>query len=91
MPKYDRDDWFEAERLHRAANEGDIAEMARLVASGYDVNLFDDLSRTPLHYAVEGEHYKAAEWLLKNGAAVNANEEELIGETPLCLDRKSVV
>lgn len=79
------DDWFEAERLHRAAAEGDIAEMERLVAVGYDVNVFDDLSFTPLHYAVDAEKYKAAAWLLKCGAKVNAHEEDRIGETALCI------
>jgi ankyrin repeat protein len=81
-----RDDWFEAERLHRAAAEGDLPEIQRLVAAGYDVNGFDaDLSRTPLHYSVEGEQYKAAQWLIEAGANVNAHEEEKIGETPLSL------
>jgi ankyrin repeat protein len=78
------DDWFEVERLHRAARDGDVKEMERLVAAHYDVNLFDDLSRAPLHYAVEGEHYKAAEWLLNHGACVNRYEDEKIGETALC-------
>lgn len=80
-----RDEWFEAEKLHRAAQSGDVQEMSSLVEAGFKVNEFDDLSRTPLHYAVEGEHYKAAQWLLEHGAEVNANEEELIGETALCL------
>ena len=84
MPRI-REDWFEAEKLHRAAQSGDVQEMARLVEAGFTVNEFDDLSRTPLHYAVEAEAYKAAQWLLEHGAEVNANQEELIGETPLCL------
>jgi ankyrin repeat protein len=79
-----REDWFEAEKLHRAAQEGDMAEMAALVNAGCKLSEFDDLSKTPLHYAVEGEHYKAAEWLLKMGAEVDAHQEELIGETALC-------
>ena len=49
------------------------------------LDVFDDLGRTPLHYAVEGEHYRAAEWLLQQGANVNANDEASIGETPLAL------
>ena len=79
-----RDDWFEAERLHRAAADGDVSLMASLVQSGYKVNEFDDLSRTPLHYAVDGQHYLAARWLLDNGADVNINDEKMIGETALC-------
>ncbi|WP_067272842.1 ankyrin repeat domain-containing protein [Mitsuaria sp. 7] len=81
---YSPDDWFEAERLHRAAHEGDITEMKRLIAQGYDVNLFDDLGNTPLHEAVRADRYRVAEWLLDHGASVNANEAERIGETPLC-------
>ncbi|WP_179958447.1 ankyrin repeat domain-containing protein [Chitinimonas arctica] len=77
------EDWFEAEQLHRAALDGDIGEMAKLVADGFDVNLFDDISRAPLHYAVEGEQYKAAQWLLDHGAEVNAHKKDMIGETPL--------
>jgi ankyrin repeat protein len=56
MPRDCSDDWFEAERLHRAAADGDVAQMESLVAAGSDINVFDELSRTPLHYAVEGEH-----------------------------------
>jgi ankyrin repeat protein len=78
------DDWYEQERLHRAADEGDLLEMKKLVSIGLDVNLFDDLARTPLHYAVQAGHYKAAQWLLDNKAGVNANDEKKIGETPLC-------
>ena len=80
-----RDDWYEAEQLHRAAQDGNIEEVARLVDEGFELNQFDDLSRTPLHYAVEGEHYSVAKWLLENGADVNANKEEKIGETALSL------
>jgi len=76
-------DWFEIERLHRAARDGDIEEMARLVASGSDMNLFDDISWTPLHYAVDNQRYKAAQWLLDHGSDVNAYEAEKIGETVL--------
>lgn len=79
-----RDDWFEAERLHRAAADGDVPQMASLVRTGFNVNEFDDLSRTPLHYAVEGEHYLAVQWLLDNGADVNISDEKMIGETALC-------
>ena len=89
MTAYDPEDFFEVERLHRAAADGDIVEMQRLVNSGYSLELFDDLGRAPLHYAVEGQHYKAVEWLLAAGASVNSHDEEHIGETPLCYAAQS--
>jgi ankyrin repeat protein len=85
MTTYNHDDWFEAERLHRAAEDGDMQEIERLILSGYDVNLFDDMGHTPLHRAVLGGQYKAVQQLLRQGANVNANDEATIGETPLAL------
>jgi len=82
-------DWFEAEKLHRAASDGSIAEMDRLVREGRDVSVFDGLSRGPLHYAVIGEHYKAVVWLLGQGADVNLHDAEHIGETPLSFAAQS--
>ncbi len=83
MARREPEDWFEAERLHRAASDGNIPEMDRLVREGRGVNVLDDISRGPLHYAVEGEHYNAAAWLLEHGADVNLHDAELIGETSL--------
>ncbi|MYN28442.1 ankyrin repeat domain-containing protein [Duganella levis] len=80
-----REDWFEAEQLHRAARDGNLSEISHLASEGFDIDAFDDLSRAPLHYAVEGDSYQAAQLLLELGANVNRHEEELIGETPLSL------
>ena len=79
-----REDWFDAEQLHRAAEAGDIIEMACLVDRGLDVNQYDDMSHTPLHCAVMGRQWKATKWLLEHGSNINANDEQKIGETPLC-------
>jgi len=79
------DDWFEQERLHSAAAEGDIAEMQRLVAAGYDLHKFDDLQYTRLHHAVPEDRYKAAEWLIEAGTDIDIHNPELIGDTPLGL------
>jgi ankyrin repeat protein len=77
-------DWFEREKLHFAADDGDLDKVKELVESGFDVNVFDKfLSFTPLHYAVKGEHFEVVKYLLSVGADVNAHEEERIGETPL--------
>jgi ankyrin repeat protein len=84
MPRL-REDWFTAEQLIRAAQAGDLLEVQRLAAAGFDINLMDELYRAALHYSVEAEHYKVAEWLIEHGANVNLREEEMIGETALCL------
>jgi len=78
------DEWFDREQLHFAASDGDLGRVKELVAQGYDVNLFDEeISLTPLHYAVRGEYFAVSKFLLENGANVNAHEEEKSGETPL--------
>ena len=85
MTTYPHEDWYEAERLHRAAEDGDLQEIERLILSGYDVNLFDDMGHTPIHRAVVGGQCKAVEVLLRQGAHINANDDATIGETPLAL------
>lgn len=60
-----------------------MAEVQKWLAAGYPVNRFDDLGRTPLHYAVEGEHGDVVDLLLRAGANVNAHDERVIGNTPL--------
>jgi len=78
------DDWYEKERLHRAAESGDIEEIKALLEQGLPINAFDeDLSRTPLHYAAIEGRIDAVRYLIEAGADVNAHEEEKIGETPL--------
>lgn len=78
------EDEYEKEKLHYAADDGDLNEVRKLLEEGYDINAFDDsLSFTPLHYAVISEHYKVASYLLDSGADINAHDEEHIGETPL--------
>lgn len=77
------DDWFEGERLHFAAQDGDFDEVRRLVSDGADVNVFDSLGKTPLHYAVEREWLEIAQYLIEQGADVNARHESSIGNTPL--------
>jgi ankyrin repeat protein len=77
------DDWFEREQLHFAAADGDIEKARGLIASGADLGHFDEIGCTPLHYAVENEHYAVAHLLLEAGANISAHNEERIGETPL--------
>lgn len=78
------DDWYEKERLHRAAKSGDVEEIKALLEQGLPINAFDKaLSRTPLHYAAIEGRIDAVRYLIDAGADVNAHEEEEIGETPL--------
>jgi ankyrin repeat protein len=79
------DDWYEAERLHRAADHGDLAEIVRLVSSGHDINKFDDISHAPLHYAAMSGQAGAATLLISLGANIDANDYDEIGETALAL------
>jgi ankyrin repeat protein len=79
------DDWFERERLHRAASDGDLSDVERLVNAGSPLDLFDDISYTPLHHAVRAEHYKIAQLLLSKGANVNAHDFERAGDSPLAV------
>ncbi len=77
------DDWWTTEQLHFAAMGGDIARAETIIAGGCDLNLFDDIDHTPLHYAVKHEHVEMVSLLLRHGADVNAHNEPRIGNTPI--------
>lgn len=64
----DDDDWFERERLHRAAGDGDLEAVGCLLDEGRDPNAFDSLSYTPLHHAAERGHVEIMRMLLARGA-----------------------
>ncbi len=68
------------EFLHRAAEAGDIDLLKRLIAEGLDVNANFGMG-TPLKYAAWGGHEDAVQFLLKQGAKVDAAEDG--GRTPL--------
>jgi ankyrin repeat protein len=76
-------DWLEKEKLHFAAQEGDLERVKALLAQGYPINAFDDLSWTPLHHAAKENHVHVVRYLIGAGVAVNAREEERIGNTVL--------
>jgi ankyrin repeat protein len=79
----DIEEWFYHERLHRAAQAGDLPAVRQLVGQCCPVNGFDDIGMTPLHYAVLGEHFAVVDYLLRHGANINANDERVIGNSPL--------
>jgi ankyrin repeat protein len=74
---------FERDALCFAAGDGDLRRVKELLAEGYPVNAFDDLSWTPLHHAARKEHLDVVRHLIAAGADVNAHQEERIGDTVL--------
>ncbi|HTG94749.1 MAG TPA: ankyrin repeat domain-containing protein [Pyrinomonadaceae bacterium] len=80
------DPWEEVyarEQLHFAAGYGDIEKVSQLLKDGYQPDLFDEIGKTPLHYASENGHLDVMRLLLQAGADVNANDERWIGNTAL--------
>jgi ankyrin repeat protein len=57
--------------MHAAAAKGDAPEIARLAASGADVNARDNRGRTPLMVAAHGRHLAAAKALIAAKADPN--------------------
>ena len=79
-------DWLQKEKLHFAAQDGNLEEVKKLLKEEFPVNAFDeDLGWTPLHYAAKEGHLEVMACLIEQGADVNAHQEEKIGETPLGL------
>jgi ankyrin repeat protein len=74
---------FEREQLHFAAQDGDAAEVRRLLSVGHQPNVFDEVGKTPLHYAAERGYLQVIEALIASGADVNAHDESVIGNTSL--------
>ena len=63
--------------LHRAAHDGDVAAIRRLLADGADPEVRDGNRRTPLHVAAFASHEDAVAALAKGAADVNALDAEL--------------
>jgi ankyrin repeat protein len=62
------------EGLHRAAQNGDAAEIKRLAGAGVDVNERDRQGRTPAHVAAFASHDEALRALAEAGADMDALE-----------------
>ena len=76
---------FELGRLHQASADGDLAEIKRLLPTDHRklINVFDELSLTPLMRAAMCGHVEAVKLLLAAGADVNAHDNRLIGNTAI--------
>lgn len=62
--------------LHAAAQRGDIAQIARLVAARADLNARDAHGRTPLHVATFARQRAAVEALARAGADLHLLEND---------------
>jgi len=72
----------EYQTIHQAALDGDMAKLKELIkADPHQVNIVDYDNNTPLHLAASHNHAGAVEYLLENGADVNAKNS--VGMTPL--------
>ena len=67
--------------IWKAAAEGNIAHVEKLLANGTSVDSKDKRGNTPLLFAVRGDHYEIVQLLLAHRADVNTKGS--IGLTPL--------
>jgi uncharacterized protein len=77
--------------VHRSVDRGDLGRVQEEVASGVSVEALDHRKKTPLLLAAEQGQYEIAEYLLAQGADVDATTIKDTGEvTPLryAIDRK---
>lgn len=69
--------------LHEAARRGDLRKIKELLGRGENVNARDAIGYTPLHYAAKSGHLDVVQFLVENGADVNAISLNEFLETPL--------
>ncbi len=62
--------------MHAAAHRGQVAEIARLAATGAPVNGRDPRGRTPLHVATFARQHEAIRALIQAGADANLLEND---------------
>jgi len=74
-----------SEGLLFAAGSGDHKKVEELLDAGADIHFFDELSKSALHYAVEGAHRQLVHFLLEKGANVNAHLRDNAGDTPITI------
>ncbi len=69
--------------LMRAASQGEISKVQRLLNEGAAIDALDSFNATALHYALESKHAAVAKLLLQSGITVNSADRD--GYTPLML------
>ena len=70
-----------ASDLHRAARNGDLAQLAALIDAGADLNETDGENETALHKAAKGNHAQAVALLLKAGSDPFVSGQSAFGST----------
>ncbi|WP_051279608.1 ankyrin repeat domain-containing protein [Hellea balneolensis] len=73
------------EDLLFAAGSGDHKKVEELLDAGANIHFFDELSKSALHYAVQGAHRQLVHFLLEKGANVNAHLRDNAGDTPITI------
>ncbi|KAI9821722.1 MAG: hypothetical protein M1827_002303 [Pycnora praestabilis] len=76
--------------LHRAAEGSVFSAVIRLVKAGHLINAVDQRGRTPLQCAVSGCRYEVCEWLLDEGADVNADNSTTLQAVALNRNEKVI-
>ena len=69
--------------IHGVAAGGHAELLQILIDSDVDLNLLDDMKRTPLHHAAVKNQLRTSEILLANGSKVNVTD--IVEDTPLHL------
>jgi len=71
-----------AAEIHETVKNGDLEKVKSLIQNDKQlVNLKDDAGRTPLHWASRGVYPEIMQFLIQNGADVNALDNNMV--TPL--------
>jgi ankyrin repeat protein len=84
-PEVAQEGWFAAERLHRAAAEGNLAHARDLIRAGAALDAFDAIGYTPLHHAVRNEWFEMVRLLLDAGADINARDNRAGSLAPIAV------
>ncbi|KAK4790158.1 hypothetical protein SAY86_017462 [Trapa natans] len=74
-------DELKMDAIHAFAREGEVANLAKCIDGGVNINVKDSEGRTSLHWAVDRGHFDVVELLISKGADVNAKDNE--GQVPL--------
>ena len=76
---------FELGQLHQAASDGNVDEIKRLLQTEHLklINVFDEMSHTPLMRAAIGGQVEAVKLLIAAGADINAHDNSRIGNTAI--------